>query len=57
MFYFEGVDDAESECGLDSVSDWDWIISNEGDAQDLEDQLRQVIDLALKASGAGLIQD
>lgn len=42
-----GVDDAESECGLDSVSDWDWIISNDGDAQDLEEQLRPVIDLAL----------
>lgn len=52
-----GVDDAESECGLDTVSDWDWIISNEGDAQELEDQLRPVIDLALKASGAGLKQD
>lgn len=46
-----GVDDAESECGLDSVADWDWIISNEGDAQDLEHQLRPVIDLALKSSG------
>ncbi|XP_020795451.1 phosphomevalonate kinase [Boleophthalmus pectinirostris] len=45
-----GVDDAESECGLDSGVDWDWIISNDGDPQDLEDQLRPVIDLALKAA-------
>lgn len=52
-----GVDDAESECGLDLVSDWDWIISNEGDAQDLEDQLRPITDLALEASGPGLDQD
>ncbi|XP_033833896.1 phosphomevalonate kinase [Periophthalmus magnuspinnatus] len=44
-----GVDDAESECGLDSGVEWDWIISNEGDPQDLKDQLRPVIDLALKA--------
>uniref|UniRef100_A0A3B3ZTS6 Phosphomevalonate kinase n=1 Tax=Periophthalmus magnuspinnatus TaxID=409849 RepID=A0A3B3ZTS6_9GOBI len=37
-----GVDDAESECGLDSGVEWDWIISNEGDPQDLEDQLRPI---------------
>ncbi|XP_072309019.1 phosphomevalonate kinase-like [Eucyclogobius newberryi] len=45
-----GVDNAESECGLDSCLDWDWIILNEGDLQDLEEQLRPVIDLALKAA-------
>lgn len=49
-----GVDDAESECDLDSVLDWDWIISNEGHAEDLENQLRPIIDLALKASGSEL---
>ncbi|CAL9707811.1 unnamed protein product [Knipowitschia caucasica] len=46
--FTEGVDDAESECGLDQVQDWDWIIKNEGDTEDLERQLRPVIDLALK---------
>lgn len=45
-----GVDDAESECGLDSGVDWDWTIYNEGDPQTLEDQLRPVLDLALKAA-------
>lgn len=44
------MDDAESECGLDSGVDWDWTIYNEGDPQTLEDQLRPVLDLALKAA-------
>lgn len=26
--YIVGVDDAESECGLDDVEDWDFIIEN-----------------------------
>lgn len=55
--FTKGVDDAESECGLDWVSDWDWIISNDGDAQDLEEQLRPVIDLSLRAAGPGLDLD
>lgn len=52
--YTPGVDDVESECGLDSVLDWDWIISNEGDSQNLEEQLRPVIDLVLKAVAQNL---
>lgn len=52
--FTKGVDDAESECDLDSFSDWDWIISNEGDAQDLEEQLRPLIDLTLRTVRPGL---
>ncbi|XP_076465796.1 phosphomevalonate kinase-like [Babylonia areolata] len=33
-----GVDDAESECGLDGVKDWDWRLKN-NHHQELEDQL------------------
>ncbi|XP_053744166.1 phosphomevalonate kinase [Synchiropus splendidus] len=40
-----GVDDAESECGLDSGVDFDWIISNEGDASSLEQQLQPILTL------------
>ncbi|XP_023372194.1 phosphomevalonate kinase isoform X3 [Otolemur garnettii] len=34
-----GVDDAESECGLDNFGGFDWVIENHGDAQCLEEQL------------------
>ncbi|XP_077012428.1 phosphomevalonate kinase [Tamandua tetradactyla] len=34
-----GVDDAESECGLDDFGDFDWVIENHGDEQRLEEQL------------------
>lgn len=34
-----GVDDGESECGLDSFGDFDWVIENDGDEQRLEEQL------------------
>ncbi|KAK2084365.1 hypothetical protein P7K49_037398 [Saguinus oedipus] len=36
---FRGVDDAESECGLDNFGDFDWVIENHGDEQRLEEQL------------------
>ncbi|XP_029957959.1 phosphomevalonate kinase [Salarias fasciatus] len=47
-----GVDDAESECGLDSHAEFDWIITNEADAPSLEDQLRPVLKLAEEASSS-----
>lgn len=32
-FVFQtGVDDAESECGLDDEEEWDLVISNDGEA-------------------------
>lgn len=34
-----GIDDAESECGLDQGVDFDWIMKNEGDGSQLEEQL------------------
>lgn len=34
-----GVDDGESECGLDNFGDFDWVIENDGDEQRLEEQL------------------
>ncbi|XP_048213701.1 phosphomevalonate kinase [Perognathus longimembris pacificus] len=39
-----GVDDAESECGLDNFGDFDWIIENHGDQQRLEEQLKDLLE-------------
>lgn len=41
-----GVDDAESECGLDQGVHFDWVINNDGDAASLEEQLRPLLDAA-----------
>lgn len=38
-----GVDDAESECGLDDFGDFDWVIENHGDEQHLEEQLANLL--------------
>ncbi|XP_061700629.1 phosphomevalonate kinase [Syngnathoides biaculeatus] len=45
-----GVDDAESECGLDDSVEFHWTITNEADAPSLEDQLRPIIALAVEAA-------
>lgn len=44
------MDDAESECGLDTGIEFDWIITNEGDAPSLEEQLQPIFKLAKKAA-------
>ncbi|XP_007946717.1 phosphomevalonate kinase [Orycteropus afer afer] len=38
-----GVDDAESECGLDDFGHFDWVIENNGDEQHLKKQLENLI--------------
>ncbi|CAD7674798.1 unnamed protein product [Nyctereutes procyonoides] len=38
-----GVDDAESECGLDNFGAFDWVIENHGDEQRLEEQLEKLV--------------
>ncbi|KAM8735921.1 phosphomevalonate kinase [Acanthopagrus schlegelii] len=45
-----GVDDAESECGLDSGVEFDWIITNEADAPSLDEQLQPILKLANEAA-------
>lgn len=47
-----GVDDVESECGLDHISHWDLIVNNEYETTDclLEQQLKLVIDAAVAAT-------
>ncbi|XP_037018370.2 phosphomevalonate kinase isoform X1 [Artibeus jamaicensis] len=39
-----GVDDGESECGLDNFGDFDWVIENHGDEQRLEKQLEDLVE-------------
>lgn len=34
-----GIDDAESECGLDCAADWDSVIHNDGDDEQLQNDL------------------
>lgn len=41
-----GVDDAESECGLDQGVDFDWTIRNDGDITLLDAQLEGLMSLA-----------
>ena len=36
FFHTVGVDDAESECGLDYIADWDVAIQNDGDSLSLQ---------------------
>ncbi|XP_063342879.1 phosphomevalonate kinase [Pelmatolapia mariae] len=45
-----GVDDAESECGLDNGVEFDWIVINEADAPSLDKQLRPILQLAEEAA-------
>lgn len=47
---FSGVDDAESECGLDRDVKFDWIIRNDGDASSLDEQLQPILKLAQEAA-------
>ncbi|XP_015274606.1 PREDICTED: phosphomevalonate kinase [Gekko japonicus] len=41
--FVSGVDDAESECGLDQGVAFDWIITNDGDQLSLEVQLEKLL--------------
>ncbi|XP_044122411.1 phosphomevalonate kinase isoform X2 [Neovison vison] len=38
-----GVDDAESECGLDDFGAFDWVLENHGDERRLEEQLENLV--------------
>ncbi|XP_077454029.1 phosphomevalonate kinase [Stigmatopora argus] len=45
-----GVDDGESECGLDAGVDFHWTVTNEDDAPPLDEQLRPILALAAEAA-------
>ncbi|XP_047121835.1 phosphomevalonate kinase isoform X5 [Schistocerca piceifrons] len=42
--YTPGIDDAVSECGLDSITDWNWTISNNGKGtEEIEAILQNIV--------------
>ncbi|NWT33894.1 PMVK kinase, partial [Cardinalis cardinalis] len=41
--FVPGVDDAESECGLDQGVAFDWVITNDGDEVALGEQLEELV--------------
>ncbi|NXL12580.1 PMVK kinase, partial [Mesembrinibis cayennensis] len=41
--FVAGVDDAESECGLDQGVAFDWVITNDGDEVSLDEQLETLL--------------
>ena len=38
-----GIDDAETECDLDKVTEWDWRIVNNGRESELEDEMQNIL--------------
>jgi hypothetical protein len=42
VYIILGVDDAESECGLDKGIDWDIVIQNDNDEQVFNTQVEQI---------------
>lgn len=52
--YHPGVDDAESECGLDEGVHFDWLITNEPTAPPLDEQLQPILKLAGKAAASAI---
>ena len=45
MFLLTGVDDAESENGLDTGVAWDFIVHNNEDNFELEKTLQQILEI------------
>ncbi|NWZ59617.1 PMVK kinase, partial [Haliaeetus albicilla] len=41
--FVTGVDDTESECGLDQGVAFDWVITNNGDERSLDEQLEMLL--------------
>lgn len=52
-----GVDDAESECGLDEGVTFDWIIRNDGDDDVLEKQLEELLSLVTSRLDSHTLND
>ncbi|RUS86450.1 hypothetical protein EGW08_005765 [Elysia chlorotica] len=50
--FTKGVDDAESECGLDTGVTWDILMHNNGNKEELDKGLEKILEsIALKCEG------
>lgn len=45
-----GVDDSESECGLDTGVQFDWIVNNDAGGASLDEQLQPLLKLARESA-------
>ncbi|XP_046400900.1 phosphomevalonate kinase [Ischnura elegans] len=41
--FTHSVDDATTECDLDDISSWDWIIANNGRGTEMEDKIQEIL--------------
>ena len=46
--FTQGIDDAESECGLDTGNEWDFMVQNDGDSQLLDTTVTNIIECIKK---------
>nr|CAG4650565.1 EOG090X0FYC [Sida crystallina] len=44
--FTKGIDDEESECGLDHIDSWNVVIQNEGDNSSLENDIQLLLNFA-----------
>ena len=44
VFFSLGVDDRASECDLDGMTEWNWMIINNGDEDQLEKSIKLLIE-------------
>jgi phosphomevalonate kinase len=43
--FTEGIDDKDTECGLDSYQNWDFVLQNDGSKEDLISGLKPILQL------------
>lgn len=55
--FTEGVDDVDSECALDGITDWDMLIENDEDKGKLENQLKALLSRIRDIVSEGLKQE
>ncbi|KAH9503235.1 hypothetical protein Btru_068517 [Bulinus truncatus] len=55
FIFTEGIDDAESECGLDTGVDWDIVIYNNNSHQELEDGISKIATACITISSFQLV--
>ncbi|CAD5123833.1 DgyrCDS12141 [Dimorphilus gyrociliatus] len=46
--FTKGIDDADSECNLDSIKDWDYVVKNDKDNLDIQEDIKSIAHKALE---------